>query len=333
MSIDAGQDWRLVSGLAIQGRNSHDHWVSEISVQWYSWSDNGYVDMGKKFGIPMNYNGDEYFKVHFDTVVYTRYIKIIVNKFHSRVSMRAGLLQPENPTCSVLKKDKVENENEDLTKEEINTIKKTLKEIPLNLNKINCASILQWQKKQVKAFNNLSKKWIKKWLGEKLYDSNFAVEIKSPENYENNVACASSPGKTKLCKFFQNFMDDKLEKISEKISLEKCGKEEKSSSKKGSKMKNCKKGYWGPDCKVCGKCFGGRPCNMVTGKCESGKCEEGWFHKDQRSQRCDQRIVEQEVEQEKDGIWSKVLIGAFLIILAVIVILLIVTRKEGDCVV
>ena len=36
---------------------------------------------------------------------------------------------------------------------------------------------------------------------------------------------------------------------------------------------------------------------------------------------------------QKDGIWSKVLIGAFLIILAVIVILLIVARKEGDCVV
>ena len=98
----------------------------------------------------------------------------------------------------------------ELTNEERKTIEKTLKQIPINAKRINCKGFLKWQKKQVNAFNNLAKKWNKKKLGEELYDPKFKVQIKSV--HKSNVVCSSD--KLHLCKFYQEFMDKKLEKIS-----------------------------------------------------------------------------------------------------------------------
>ena len=111
-------------------------------------------------------------------------------------------------------------ENDDiLTKEEIKTIKKTLKKIPIISKSISC-NALKWQKKQVKAFNNLSQKWNKKKLGEELYDSEFVVAIKSLENVEKiDLDCSSD--KPKLCKFFQEFMAKKLDKLDQSCKKEK----------------------------------------------------------------------------------------------------------------
>ena len=111
-------------------------------------------------------------------------------------------------------------ENDDiLTKEEIKTIKKTLKKIPIISKSISC-NALKWQKKQVKAFNNLSQKWNKKKLGEELYDSEFVVAIKSLENVEKiDLDCSSD--KPKLCEFFQGFMAKKLDKLYQSCKKEK----------------------------------------------------------------------------------------------------------------
>ena len=66
-----------------------------------------------------------------------------------------------------------------------------------------------------------------------------------------------------------------------------------SAATKAPKSKKCtKKGYWGDNCsKLCGECKGDTPktkdCDKVSGKCKSGKCEDGWTDKNAGQNKCD----------------------------------------------
>jgi len=71
----------------------------------------------------------------------------------------------------------------------------------------------------------------------------------------------------------------------------------------GAKSKKCnKKGYWGDNCsKLCGQCLGGKPCDKVSGKCQSGKCEPGWTDKNAGQHKCDQPMCFGELGCDHEG--------------------------------
>ena len=169
--------------------------------------------------------------------------KILQNEFFDRKSVKN--YPCEHPFITRIKRDseqksgekseekmteiehhltKIENPGTVLTPKDNKLIRKALKFVTLKLTSEKgdadaqvCSRFLEWQQKQVREFNKLSKKWNQKKL-KKLYDPDFSVKL-GKSITKSTTTCGSE--KPKLCRFYQEFMDKKWAKFTRNKALTK----------------------------------------------------------------------------------------------------------------